>query len=213
MHILRRIVFTALVAGVSPLSGGYTASSPRLPLAFVENRGQAEPQVRYVGNGSEIRALFRDDAVEFCRAGSRISLRFVGGRPHPMIEPKVPIGAVANYFDGSDSRAWQTDLPMYRAVLYHDLWPGIDAQFKAEDPHPKSEYIVSPGASVSEIRLRFDGQVKLRSDGGITVSKAGEGGPGSELSEDAPVLYQDGPSGRVREVPGLESGRDCRIHR
>jgi len=54
-----------------------------------------------------------------------LSLRFVGANPAARLEGAGPAGE-ANYFHGSDPAAWRTRVPQYNAVIYRDLWPGIE---------------------------------------------------------------------------------------
>jgi hypothetical protein len=201
MNIPKRIMGFALVCGLTRAWGAAGANQPQLPFTFTENRGEAAADVRFVGNGPEFKALFRDNSVEFQRGRARVTVGFAGAKPHPAPAAQEPTGAVSNYFSGSDPRLWITNLTQFRVVCYRDVWPGIAVRFLAESAHPKSEYVLAPGASIESIHLRFDGDVRLRNDGGIVVSKAlpsGEKSEISEISEDAPLLYQEGALGRSR---------------
>ncbi len=60
--------------------------SPDLPFTFVENRGEADPAVRYIGTGDEFRAWFMDGGVVFQQGSARERMDFVGGSASPAIE-------------------------------------------------------------------------------------------------------------------------------
>ena len=173
-----------------------SSSTPQMPFSFVENRGQAAPDVRYIGNGPQFKAWFLDGAVTLQQGQATTRMRFEGGASHPHTGTSDPIGATANYFRGGDRSSWKTGLPMFRTIRYHGVWPGIEVRFKAENSQAKAEYVVAPGASPGQIRLRFDGDPKIQSDGSLVVT-----GDSGEFREDKPFIFQEAAAGRT-EVQG-----------
>jgi hypothetical protein len=172
-----------------------TADSPHVPFAFVENRGQADAHVRYIGTGPELKAWFEDRGVILQRSETVVRVAFEGGAV-PTIGAGSPLGSKANYLHGNDPSHWQTDLPMFGEIRYGGIWPGVDLRYLAEKSGIKAEYRVEPGAAVDEIRLRFDGTARIQADGTLRVR--GEGG---ELVEEKPTLFQF-IDGRRIEVTG-----------
>lgn len=64
--MLRVCFLPALIAG--SLLSAATPPAPqsfRLPLAFEQNRGQAPPEVKWMGQGSSYRVLLGDEAATF----------------------------------------------------------------------------------------------------------------------------------------------------
>ena len=173
-----------LVFAVS-LSSAVLPESPQMPFSFVENRGQAAASVRYIGNGPQFRAWFRDDGVTLQQGSATVQVRFESGSRNPRIEPASPFGAVTNYILGNDPAKWRTGLRMFGLLRYQGVWPGIEVRFRAEQSRAKAEYLVAPGASVDEIRLRFDGDPQIQPDGSLVVK-----GQSGEFREDRPVLFQ-----------------------
>lgn len=178
---------------------------PRVPLAFVENRGQVDMSVRYMGTGPEFRAWFKDRSVvlrhdrttvriEF--EGSVLPPRVIGGRTEIAISADHPTGARANFLYGNDPRRWRTDLPLFGSIHYSGLWAGVDLTYEVEDGRLKAEYLVAPGASVERIRLRFDGDPQILSNGTLRIR-----GVSGDLIEDEPLIYQS-IGGERREVAG-----------
>src|SRR5690349_22635632 len=180
LFILRSLASTGPAAAA--LAG---AGSPELPFAFVQNTGQYEPAVRYIGNGPEFKAWFRDGEVTFQQGAAVTTAGFVNGRPHPRIEALDPIGASANYLRGANPQGWQTDLPLFGSLRYSGVWEGIEIRFRADNSRTKAEYAVAPGASVDRIRLRFEGRTRIQSDGSLVVS-----GASGEFRENEPFLFQ-----------------------
>src|SRR6266699_2172628 len=101
------------------------AATSHMPFTFVENRGQADAPIRYIGNGPEFKAWFEDHQVILQQGQTAVQIAFEGGGM-PVITAEQATGARANYLRGSDPSHWQTDLPLFRAVRYAGVWPGIE---------------------------------------------------------------------------------------
>ncbi len=177
-------------------SMGTNGASPSMPFTFVENQGQADPAIRYVGNGPQFKAWFRDAGVTVQQGKSVTKIQFEGARQHPHITASGALGATANYLRGSDPEHWQRDLPLFGAIHYDGVWEGIEIRFLGVNSQSKAEYVVAPGASPDQIRLRFDGTARIEPDGSLVVSNAS-----GEFREERPYLYQFEGTGK-QEVGG-----------
>ncbi len=190
MFCTSRSVSALLLSLVACAMGKATSATPRMPFAFAENRGQAAPEVRFTGTGSSFKAWFGKDGVILQQRAATIRETFVGGS-FTTIYPEAPLGAQANYLRGNDPHKWQTGVPLYGAIRYGSVWPGIDIRYRANEDssggsHVKAEYIVAAGSSPDAIRLRFEGATSVEDDGSLRV----HGGEG-DLVEDKPFVYQD----------------------
>ena len=173
-------------------------ASVTVPVAFVENRGQTDPRVRYYARGDRFGFFLMPGAVTVAldrRDASgplALSLRFVGANPTPRLEAAGPAGE-ANYFHGSDPAAWRTRVPQYTAVVYRGLWPGIDLHVREQAGVLKYEFHVHPGGRASDVRVAYDGASSLAIDasGALLIRT-----PKGTLEDSAPVAYQ--PAGDVR---------------
>ncbi len=158
-----------------------------LPLYFVANRGQMDENVAYYAQGGGHSIYFTAEEVVVALDETVLRLRFVGARATP------PVGvekraAKANYFIGNDPAKWQTNVPTYGEVVYHELYPGIDLRYAGQNGALKYAFVVQPGADVSQIRLAYGGATGLRLDGeGNLLIQAG----GSELKDTRPYAYQE----------------------
>jgi hypothetical protein len=175
------IASSSLISAASP-----SASSPKLPFSFVENHGQADPRVRAVGSGPSFKAWFEDDGVLLQQGASTVHLGFAGASPQPVITLADPSGAHANYLRGNDPTLWHTDIPMFKAVHYADVWPGVAMLFREDQSHLEVEYDLAAGADIGEIRLRFNGDATVQSDGSLLVRSAT-----GEFREQKPTFYQE----------------------
>jgi hypothetical protein len=205
IRIVTAIAFLVF-SGVAPGSS-MGPGSPHMPFSFVENRGQADPSVRYIGTGPEFKAWFKDRGVVLRHGRTTVKILFEGGtasmdairRPVTAairINAENPIGAKANYIFGSDPRRWQTDLPLYGSIRYAGIWPGVELTYKVDHGRLKAEYLAAAGARVEAILLRFEGDPQIHGDGTLWIH-----GPSGDFVEDKPLLYQS-IRGERKEVAG-----------
>src|SRR5258708_21150845 len=137
----------------------------------------------------DLRAGFAPDSVVFQIQGQQLRLRFSGSNAGTMLEGDAPLQGQASFFNGSDPSGWQTGLRTYGRLLYRNLYPGIDLHYADAGGRLKSEFAVAPGADPSRIHLEYpDASVSIRADGSLLVSSGA-----AQLTEDAPVAYQDQP--------------------
>ncbi len=110
---------------------------------------------------------------------------FLGANPNPQIVPDRPEDTYNNYFIGNDPTKWATGCKIYHAVVYKDMYPGIDVRYYTDNNKLKYDFIVHPGADISRIALRFDGADGLSMRKGNLVIKTSLG----DVTELAPVAY------------------------
>jgi len=99
-----------------------------------------------------------------------------------------------NHLTGAADR-WETGIPTYEEVVYHNLWPKIDLVFRGEEGKLKYEFHLHRGADSSDIRLAYTGAdgITRESDGSLAID-TGLG----ELDDARPVSYQRVAGERVR---------------
>ncbi len=182
----RSVVFTCwLLGNWSAICAAGISASPQMPFSFVENRGQVDPAVRVIGTGPQFKAWFEDKGVLFQQGSATVQVDFVGAGGRPSIALLNSLDASANYLRGSDPSHWQRNVPMFGAVTYRNVWPGIAISFRQDKIGMKVEYTVSPKADIDQIRLRFHGVVGIDGDGGLNVRSLS-----GEFHEERPFIYQ-----------------------
>jgi hypothetical protein len=67
-----------------------------------------------------------------------LRLAFVGANPAPTLVGADQLPERTSYFTGDDPAKWQTDLASYAAIVYQQLYPGIDLQYEGSNPRLKS---------------------------------------------------------------------------
>lgn len=117
-----------------------------------------------------------------------VRVQFVAANPGLEIvgEDRLPYNC--NYFYGNDPEKWRTDVPNWPAIVYNDLWPGIDLRYHGNGKRMKYDFIVNPGAEISQIAIRYDGieDISVSSGGDLQVhTRFGL------ISERIPSAYQE----------------------
>jgi gliding motility-associated-like protein len=88
-------------------------------------------------------------------------VQFVGASPNAGIAPDKMVPTVNNYFIGNDPSKWATDVKVFQAVLYKNIYPNIDVRYYSESGRLKYDLIIRPGGNVSNILMRYKGADKL----------------------------------------------------
>ena len=199
----------------------------KLPLYFIENRGQMDSQVAYYVKGHDKSLFFTSQGVTFLlreegdgsstpgavlsRASYSpdisnfdrymrwaIRLEFVAAN----MDVK-PVGmdltkAVVSYFKGK-RHEWKAGLKTYGGVMYRDLWPGIDLIYTGTVNKLKYRFVVKPGADPNIIHLAYRGatSVVINNAGQLEVKT-----PVGGFRDGRPYTYQDIDGRRVEVSTG-----------
>ncbi len=101
-----------------------------------------------------------------------------------------PQSAKFNYFVGGEGRGVATDVPSFGAVIYENLYDGIDLHVMGSDDGVlKYEFHCAPGADYKQIRIHYDGIESLCiDDSGNLHIKTSFG----TLADAAPVAWYAG---------------------
>jgi hypothetical protein len=173
------------------------SSYGQMPLFFIENRGQVNNSVLYYLNGKRGSVSFTKEAIVydlFLHANSKsrekgpgsfveeedmptskrlsFSLKPEGVNSKLRLISKNMLSGRVNYLMGSDSKKWHTDIPIYKEILYRDIYDGIDLKIYGTKNKMEYDFIVSPGADPSKIRIACDGidELKVSEDGDLYIT-------------------------------------------
>jgi hypothetical protein len=198
---VRNVLKTALAIGaillacsVRPLAAGRSPAGLPPPNGFQAHRalfeanaGQLPRNVNFAVRGRQGSLLLTADGPLWTSANDPLlRMRFAGGRldAPAALEPQ---SAYANYFRGKDPGGWQSRVPMYGRIAYHDVYPGIDVVFYGSGSDLEYDFVVRPGGRVSDIVLAFSGakQVHVDAAGDLVLSTSA-----GELRQRRPVTWQ-----------------------
>ncbi len=173
-----------------------TATTPRIPVYFIANRGQMKEQVAYYAQGQRYAFYFTAEALVMRLDQALLSTHFSGAKTVIPIG-KRPTRARVNDFTGDDPARWRASVPTYGEVVYPSLYPGIDLHYTGQDGGLKYTFTLQPGADPAQIRLALEGNdgLILDADGNLRIQVAGR-----VLQDERPTAYQ-WIEGRRVDVP------------
>ncbi len=188
-----------------------------MPLFFTENQGQWDDIVQFRANSVGATMWFGSDAAyyQFTRIiESEISnsfddvtlnmskdlhqvesyetmlikAKFIGANKNPQMVGVDMIDYKCNYYLGNDQSKWATNVPNYNAVLYEEIYDGIDLKYYDNGKQQMEyDFIVSPGADFSQIKIQYEGveSIAINNNGELIVTTMW-----GEVVEQRPVIYQ-----------------------
>jgi hypothetical protein len=179
----------------APLAQPSASPLARLPLAFEPNAGQADPAAQFFVRAPGGLLFFGQDGVTLALGagerpdeGQALRWQFVGASPQARLAGAERLPGHASYFRGNDPSRWQVGLPLYGAVRYQGLYPGIDLGYDGITRQLKGTFTIAPGADPAHIRWRYTGarRVTVNAQGALLVELPS----GSQATEQAPVAWQ-----------------------
>ncbi|MCC6909623.1 MAG: SBBP repeat-containing protein [Phycisphaerales bacterium] len=154
---------------------------------------KASPKRERGGVGGASHEAFLADASGSLRESAaldRLTLTITFPGSHAVL----PVGgnpqaAKFNYFVGGEDRTTASDVPSFGAVIYENLYDGVDLHVMGNDDGVlKYEFHVAPGADYSQIRIAYDGIESLCIDdaGDLHINTSF-----GTLADGAPVVWQE----------------------
>jgi len=193
----------------------------KLPLYFIENKGQVDEKVSFYERGAGHATFFTSKGVVIgltkrdvkaektaLHGGIKdlkakkpekvtteaVALSFVGANNKAKITAGDKKTGHANYFVGNDKSKWKSNIPTYGAVTYKDIYKKIDIKFYGNNRQLEHDVIVRPGGDLLKARFAYKGiqGLKITEEGGLEVSLID-----GKLIEKKPVIYQEIDGKRV----------------
>ncbi|MFZ1975585.1 MAG: SBBP repeat-containing protein [Candidatus Acidiferrales bacterium] len=209
----------------APATAAVIADYGRLPLSFELNDGQTAGVVKFVARGSgyalfltergAVLSLSNDGAgADGHRSGAAaavaahtavaapktdvIRMELVGASGDSKVRGVEPLAGTANYLIGNDPGAWRTGVATFARVRYAGVYPGVDLVYYGNQRQLEYDFVVAPGASARQVRVRFDGarRVRVGADGNLRIFARN-----GEVAFQKPVVYQM-RDGRRESVDG-----------
>ncbi len=203
------VLLSATMIHAQQPAAGVRANYGNVPLSFEANHGQTDRRVQFFSRGAGY-GLFLTPGEAILELENPASAAKKIGKPSPIesttlrmkllgANANAPVAGAdalpgrANYFVGSDSRKWTTDVETYKKVSYSAVYPGIDLVYYGNQQQLEYDFVLAPGADTNKIALSFSGATpKLNAQGDLVfASKAGE------TSFHKPVVYQMAGEARV----------------
>ena len=122
-----------------------------------------------------------------------IAIELVGAATNPTITGEQPLKTRVNYFIGRDPSKWRRNIPTYRTIRYHNVYPGIDLVYYGNDHRIEYDFDLAPGADAQKIQFSVKGADALNVDaeGNLVLAKGA-----TKLVFQTPAIYQENHGAR-----------------
>ena len=117
-------------------------------ILFTRSDMTARDQPEYAGTGRGMNVRLHRTGIRFETGTGRAGIEFDN-----ML--------ATSYIEGSDPEETEDS---FRAVIYRQVWRGVDVRLRSEEHRAILEFLVSTLGSCDDIRLRFTGDSKVLSD-------------------------------------------------
>jgi len=176
----------------------------KLPLSFIENRGHLDDRVLYYLKGSQGMIYFTREGIVYDLASGvatrskgtapslikhhAFSMKLLGANKMVRLYAQDKLPGTMSYFIGNDPAKWRTGIPLYRQVIYKDLYAGIDLKVYGTNNQMEYDFIVAPGVDPGVIRMVFEGidSVYLDSNENLVIKA-----PPGDVIHLKPLMYQE----------------------
>ena len=135
---------------------------------FTENLGQWDAPIAFVTESTFGRAMFGPDGVTYdvvgTDGGHRVKVAFASEGPVE-VEGMDDLGYDTNYFIGDDPDRWVTGARSFGALLYEDVWPGVDLRYYHSEGALKYDVLIDAEADPTVVQFDVVGAEGLRAYG------------------------------------------------
>ena len=208
-QISRRNLLLVLILTLS--SSVLTAESKKQILNYIPNKSQWDESVRYKTDiqtghiyfannffryvyydGHDIETVHHTKEDKYFDAYKTkidcyaYDLTFVNANAKPNVSTYDKRSFYHNYFLGNDAKKWAGNVPVFGAIVYENMYPGIDVKAYSEQTSFKYDVIVHPTGNIATLKLKYKGVVpKLLPNGNIQIPLGF-----NTIEETAPYTYQ-----------------------
>ncbi|MCW5979225.1 MAG: SBBP repeat-containing protein [Bryobacteraceae bacterium] len=191
---LSGLVIAVVAVTAGPACQGQQPAAATIPSFFIGSREPAADGQDFLLQTQQLRARFDRVGVEFQLPGGQLSLRFAGADARATAVGTQPLPGRANFLIGDEPQGWRTGLPLFSAIEYRGLYPGVDLRYAISEGRLKSEFVIRAGADPGDIRLSYTNAARIRieADGSLEVQS-----DTGRLRESPPVAFQRTGAGRV----------------
>ncbi|MFM9944949.1 MAG: hypothetical protein ACKVQB_06915, partial [Bacteroidia bacterium] len=199
---------------MDPIIGGNVTSKVFSEInkpVFRKNSGQYDQNILYRLTSGQTSIAFYKDKIQFglrkpgkeerkskTEQGSIAfavwDLCFENINPKNSVEAAGKLPSIFNYFNAGSEVS--IELEDYEKLTYKNVYDNIDLVFYlSKDQSLKYDFIVNPGGDFSQIKLKYNGLKKLKTDksGNLIITTPW----GDKIKEGKPVCWQITPHGNV----------------
>lgn len=175
-------------------------------ISFVQNHGQWDHRVLYQSDIPGGKIYIQKNALTYCFFdGEKLNnvmhgeiapenvnahafkVEFLEANEDIQISQQNITGTHYNYFIGNDKSKWASNVQAFKKLTLKNLYPGIDLEVIGQNDAIKYNFIVSPGSSTSQIKIKYTGADNLNIKNGTLFIETSV----AEIKEDPPVAFQN----------------------
>ena len=159
-----------------------------LAMAFEQNRGQADPAVKYLSRGPGYQVFLTAEEAVVAMAAAVVRMRFDGANRTAVVKGEDLLDHKTNYLRSADPAKNITDVSSHAKVKYGVGLPGDRRCLLRKSGPPRIRRFGGAGAKTEKIKISFPGADK------VSVSKEGDlllAYPEGDVRYLKPVAYQD----------------------
>lgn len=178
------LLWVTILLNYSTAFGDNQAFKRRDPV-FIENQGQWPSEVLFLARLSGLDAwitkngttydfytIKSEDSLgrliparpserllkhKYQRYGHIVKVNLVGANEHPIPKAEQISKGYYNYFIGNDTKRWRSYVSSYQSVVIENIYQGIDQRYYFDKGYIRYDYIVHPGAVLSQLQLGIEG--------------------------------------------------------
>lgn len=143
---------------------------------YIPNRGQWDSKILFLSRNQGFNLFITNDGLNFdyynfkngeageVKEGHLVKMIIQGGSLN-RITCSNPSQWKLAYLKGNDPSKWVRDVEGYQEVSFLNVYNNIDLKVTFQTDYPRYDFIVKPGGKPSDILIKFDGAIGIRSDG------------------------------------------------
>ncbi len=148
---------------------------------FIENKGQYPANVLFYSKAKGYEVYLTKTGLYYnlsqiengVKTGQVVAMNFQNSNnPEFVVDKSSASPTKRNYFIGSDSKKWVTDVKEYEVTYLKNTWNGIDVKFYFDNGKLRYDFEVNKGANPKEIQLQFNGAdaIQIASNGELNLT-------------------------------------------
>lgn len=118
--------------------------------------------------------------------GHQVNVNFIGSNRNASPVPFGKLSEYYNYFLGTDSSHWSSNVGAYEGVVYANFYAGIDLKVYSQGSHVKYDFNIAAGVDPSQIQFAYSGADLINLKAGDLTIHASK----FSFIEKKPVAYQ-----------------------
>jgi len=147
-------------------SAGREIDYSHLPIYFIQNTGQMDTQVRFYEIHNGHTTFFTERGIciltDDGNGGAKnMQVLPIGANKNIKITPEGLQNCKFHYFKGNDVNGWKTGIPVYKSVVYNDIYKDIDVKYYGNNKQLEYDIIVKPGGDPHQVTFALDGICNL----------------------------------------------------